>query len=291
VSARPVVGATSVRRVSFARLEHEIRRLPGVVAVDVRASAVSVLAEPACDAVALGATLEALLAARGLDQEIRILGGRVPSAVRPHRLSALTMGSVAGIGLLGVATAAALQGALPIPDLRFQQEHRLAPLAGAPAEPRGSGRTAGPRLRIVAGDQPEWAAAEPTLVIPSTTSVSSPSGATPRTSRTVREVLVAAAARVELPELVPTPTTVEPGTAGTDKPGTKPTKPPTTTPPTTVAFHPRPTTTTIPKGDGSGDDDEDEKDKNAKWKWGNRREDPGGPRMPRPPKAQGPKSS
>jgi len=276
-----------VRGVSEGRLEYEIRRLPGVVAVDLGAEAVSVLAEPACDAVALGATLEALLAFRGLDHEIRILGGRVPTAVRPHRVSALTVGGVAGIGLLGVATAAALQGALPVPDLRFQQDHRLAPVAGAPAEPGRSGRASGPRLRIVAGDQPEWAAAEPTLVIPSTTSVSSPEGETVRTPRTVREVLVAAATRVEpleLPGLLPVPNGVVHESPSTGKP-TKPTKPtPTTTPPTTVASRPRPSTTTIPKSD----DDEGE---NAKWTRGNRREDPGGPRMPRPPKAQGPKSS
>jgi hypothetical protein len=202
------------------------------VAVDVRASAVSVLAEPSCDAVALGATLEALLASRGLEQEIRILGGRIPAAVRPHRISALAMGGVAGIGLLGVATAAALQGALPTPD--FQQEHRLAPVAGAPARSGGSTPTSGPRLRIVAGDQPAWAAAEPTLVIPSTTT-----SAGRRTSLTVQEVLVAAAGRVELPDGLPTGVTVpvEP-TEPTSSPG----KPKPTTPPTMVP-KPRPTTT------------------------------------------------
>jgi hypothetical protein len=241
VSARRVTVAASVIPVSDGRLEFEIRRLPGVVAVDVRASAVSVLAEPSCDAVALGATLEALLASRGLQHEIRILGGRIPTAVRPHRLSALAMGGVAGIGLLGVATAAALQGALPTPD--FQQEQRLAPVAGAPAPSSVPTPTTGPRLRIVAGDQPEWAAAEPTLVIPSTTAASS---AARRTPRTVQELLVAAAGRIELPDLALTP--VVPVTPTTEPKPIKPTKPvtpstPTTNPPTTVVPKPRPTTT------------------------------------------------
>jgi hypothetical protein len=233
VSARRVAATASVSGVSDGRLELEIRRLPGVVAVDVRASAVSVLAEPSCDAVALGATLEALLASRGLEQEIRILGGRIPAAVRPHRISALAMGGVAGIGLLGVATAAALQGALPTPD--FQQEHRLAPVAGAPARSGGSTPTSGPRLRIVAGDQPAWAAAEPTLVIPSTTS-----SAGRRTSLTVQEVLVAAAGRVELPDRLPTGVPVE--QVEPVEPTSSPGKPKPTTPPTMVP-KPRPTTT------------------------------------------------
>jgi hypothetical protein len=276
VSARRVAVATSVPRVSDRRLEFEIRRLSGVVAVDVRASTVSVLAEPSCDAVALGAMLEALLASRGLQQEIRILGGRIPAAVRPHRLSALTMGGVAGIGLLGVATAAALQGALPTPD--FQQEHRLAPVAGAPAQPSATTPTTGPRLRIVAGDQPEWAAGDATLVIPSTTTTS----AARRTPLTVQEVLVAAAGRVELPDLALTP--VEPAVVVT--PTTKPTKPvtptskpvkPTTTttkPPTSVVPKPRPTTT-VPL------DYDDKHDGRHEDKHGNHNRD----------KRQGPKTS
>jgi hypothetical protein len=284
-----------VHGVSDGRLEFEIRRLPGVLAVDVRPGTVSVLVEPACDAVALGATLEALLAYRGLAQEIRIVGGMIPTAVRPHRLSAMAMGSVAGIGLLGVATAAALQGALPTPD--FQQEHRLAPVAGAPARPSVTTTTTGPRLRIVAGEQPEWAAAEPTLVIPSTTTVSSP--ATARTPRTVRDVLVAAAARIELPDLVASPPTTVTPTTEPSKPSVKPIKSttttvkptvskptPTTTKPDTGVARPTTTTTTTPKSHPWK-----EKDKKPKWKWGNRREDPGGPRLPRPPKAQGPKTS
>jgi hypothetical protein len=276
-SARRVAVATSVPRVSDRRLEFEIRRLSGVVAVDVRASTVSVLAEPSCDAVALGATLEALLASRGLQQEIRILGGRIPTAVRPHRLSALTMGGVAGIGLLGVATAAALQGALPTPD--FQQEHRLAPVAGAPAQASTTTPTTGPRLRIVAGDQPEWAAGEATLVIPSTTTTTS---AARRTPLTVQEVLVAAAGRVELPDLALTP--VEPDVVVTPTTTPKPTKPvkptttttkptPTTTPPTVVP-KPRPTTT-MPL------DYDDKHDGRHEGKHGNHNRD----------KRQGPKTS
>jgi hypothetical protein len=263
------------------RLEFEIRRLPGVLAVDLQPEALSVLAEPSCDAVALGATLEALLASRGLPQEIRILGGMIPVSGRLHRLPALAMGGIGGIALLGVATAAALQGALPLPE--FQQDHRLPPVAGAPAT---TTTPAGPRLRIVPGDQPAWAAAEPTLVIPA-----NPLATTPTTGVAPRRVAAVLATTGNPVSIEPeTPTTTTPTVPDVPKPVVTTPKPVVTTPkprpkpkPPVVVTVPRPTTT---HAHHECDDDDHE---HGWGHWRRRTNPPGGPRLPRPCMAEGPK--
>jgi len=263
------MGPTTVRVVTSARLEFELRRLSGVVAVAVTDDAITLLVESTCDPVALGVVVEAILATRGIERHVQILGGTTPSTPAPHRrLPAMALGSVAGFGLLGaMAAAAALQGTFP---LSGHAPHHLPTVAAAPA---ASSPSTGGKLRVVAGKQPPWATTLPDLLVTTTTTV--PVESVHEAS--VRAVAAAAVAEVEAPVATPpvtittppvtTPVTTPPTTTTTAEPVKKtPTtlpvvvvvEPTRVTPPPTVVT----TTTTEPTraGDGDGDDHDGDRD-------------------------------
>jgi hypothetical protein len=145
-------------------LEYELRRLPEVVAAAVDDQRVTVLIGPSADADGVRVVVAAILAAAGVELDVTVLGGTTSAVARARTRVPVMAGTAAGIGLFAtVAVAAALTGVLPVvPGTDDAPVARSEPTAAAPA--RRTPAMPGAR-RILAGDQPTWAAIEepPTL--------------------------------------------------------------------------------------------------------------------------------
>ena len=82
-------------------LEYELRRLPDVVSVGVDGSAVTLLVNPAADADALRVVVAGMLAAAGVELDVKVLGGIGAAAAAPSRVGPVATGAAIGVGAAG----------------------------------------------------------------------------------------------------------------------------------------------------------------------------------------------
>jgi hypothetical protein len=95
--------------VNFGPLEHDIRRVPGVLALQFAPTEVFVLVEPSADVAQVTAAVEGLLAVAAENRRVSVIGGTSAAVVWPRRRVAVLVGAAAA-SVFAVGAAAAMAG-------------------------------------------------------------------------------------------------------------------------------------------------------------------------------------